>query len=96
MRFQIYRSKKQFRFRPVGDNGEIIGDDYHNKLDCEHAVEIFRTQAAGAEIEYLDGLKATETEGDHGDYDIEQPEPLDDMSDVARPEDQPAAVEATT
>jgi uncharacterized protein YegP (UPF0339 family) len=52
--FEIYKDKKgEFRWRLQADNNKIIadcGEGYVRKDDCEHGVELVKSQAPGANI----------------------------------------------
>lgn len=42
MKFEIYKVKKQWRWRLRAENGEIIasGEAYKNKSDCTKAIDL--------------------------------------------------------
>ena len=57
--FEIYSEQgnpPNFRWRFRADNGEIIadsGEGYNNRHDCEHGIELMKTQAPNAEVQDL-------------------------------------------
>jgi len=54
MIFAIYKDAKgEFRWRLYADNRNIVadsGEGYHNKADCEHAIELIKEGAAKAVV----------------------------------------------
>ena len=54
LKFEIYKDKAdQFRWRLRASNGKIIadsGEGYVAKADCQHAIGLIQSGAAGAEI----------------------------------------------
>lgn len=55
MRFEIYRSGAEFRWRLVAANGEIIahGESYKNKADCQRAIDLVKSTNAGTPVKDL-------------------------------------------
>ena len=55
--FEVYEDKAgEWRWRLRANNGEIIGDSgegYVYKHDCEHGIELVKTQGPTASIQYL-------------------------------------------
>ena len=57
--FEIYKEQgnsQDFRWRFRADNGEIIadsGEGYKDRDDCEHGIELMKTQASYAEVQDL-------------------------------------------
>lgn len=54
MKFEIYKSKGEWRWRLRAANGEIIahGQGYVRKIDCKHAVELVQ-ESATASVEFV-------------------------------------------
>jgi uncharacterized protein len=53
--FEIYRDQDNgdFRWRIRANNGEIIadsGDGYNDKDDCEHGIDLVKSQAPDAQV----------------------------------------------
>lgn len=56
MKFQIYRTRtKQYRWRLVGANGEIIahGESYKRKIDCRGAIKLVQATTEAAALQDL-------------------------------------------
>jgi uncharacterized protein YegP (UPF0339 family) len=57
--FEIYKDQdnpQDFRWRLRANNGEIIadsGEGYNAKDDCEHGIELVKTQSPGATVQDL-------------------------------------------
>ena len=57
--FEIYKDQgnpPDFRWRFRANNGEIIADSsegYNDKDDCEHGIELMKTQASNAQVQDL-------------------------------------------
>jgi uncharacterized protein len=53
--FEVFKdNKKEFRWRLKASNGLIIatsGEGYVAKADCEHGIELVKTQSASAKVE---------------------------------------------
>ena len=56
-KFEVYEDNaKKFRFRMIASNGQTVGSSsqgYKAKTDCEHAIELLKTQAKSAKVEVL-------------------------------------------
>ena len=53
LKFEIYRSGSEFRWRLKAANGHIIatpGEGYKAKADCRHAIEVIKRGAGSAVI----------------------------------------------
>lgn len=50
MKFELYQDQaKQWRWRLKASNGQIVGNSgegYHNKPDCEHAINLVKSTNA--------------------------------------------------
>jgi len=48
MRYEIYKSNDQWRWRLKAGNHEILasGESYFNRSDCQHAINLVKTSAA--------------------------------------------------
>ena len=56
-RFVLFKDRVgEYRWHLRADNGEVIADSsegYVKKSDCEHGIDLVKTQASGAEVEDL-------------------------------------------
>ena len=54
LQFEIYRSRKQFRWRLKSGNGQIVatsGEGYTTKAACRNGIELIQREAATATLE---------------------------------------------
>lgn len=62
--FELYKDKdRQFRWRLRAGNGRIIadsGEGYVRRIDCEHGIELLKTEAAGAVVRDLTAAEQAE------------------------------------
>ncbi len=60
--FELYRDQdRQFRWRLRAGNGRIIadsGEGYVRRIDCEHGIELLKTETAGAVVKDLTAAEA--------------------------------------
>lgn len=63
--FEIYKDQNnpgEFRWRLRANNNEIIadsGESYRDKDDCEHGIELVKTQSPSATVQDLTWRRAT-------------------------------------
>ncbi|MDE2848100.1 MAG: DUF1508 domain-containing protein [Gemmatimonadota bacterium] len=57
MHFEIYPSHGQWRWRLQAANHKTIasGESYHNKEDCEHAIDLVKSTDSNTPVHEVDG-----------------------------------------
>jgi uncharacterized protein len=63
--FELYKDRRgEFRWRLRAGNGKIIadsGEGYVRRIDCEHGIELVKSEAAAAEVKEISAAEAGET-----------------------------------
>ncbi len=55
MKFEIYRSGTEYRFRAKGDNGEIVAasEGYRDKASAQATIDMIKREAPAAKVDDL-------------------------------------------